>query len=461
MPSMVGFLERARRPQLVAVTIVSVCALLAAYALVQMAGTKTGTAIALLATVGPAAVYAALVAPVAFPFSAYLALTPFDNILDLGQFGTLTRLLGILSGAALLFFMLSSKRFREPPRATALWLLLFLWMASSIFWALDVTTAEGLLLISLQLFGLYLVTSMLTLSLPQLRIAAFGAAAGGVASSLYGLWMYATGEGMFKQRLFVHTDTSSINPDHFGASLLLPIAICLIALLWGRSALVRAGSFIGLCAMMATVALTGSRGAELGLAFMLAYLIWRDRHRVWIACASVLAGIIVMVVAGPTSLARWSMAAQTGGAGRASIWSTGLQAFKENWLFGAGYGSFPFAYDHAFISTFQPDNAHWHRASHNIFLGAGVELGIIGLALLLLAWWGQFRLLSHISENDARFPLRLALEGALVGLFVCGLFADIMIEKYLWLAFMLVVLTHNTVRDGAARAAPAAVRAGA
>lgn len=443
--NLASLIERTRRPQAIGLSIISLCGLVAAYATVRMAGTKTGAALALLSTAGPIVIYAALMNPVAFPFSAYVLLTPFDSILDMPQFGTVTRLLGMLSGAALLFYMLRTKRFLEPPKATALWLLLFLWMAASMFWALDLPTAQGLLAISLQLFGLYLVASMLRLRLPQLRLLLGAAAAGGVGSAFYGLYMWKSGEGMFKDRLFIHTDTSSLNPDHFAASLLTPLLICLIAAIWSRSILVRIASVAGLVIIGATIGLTGSRGAELGLAIALVYVIWRDPHRVWIALTAVALAVATLGFAGVNYfMQRWSIAAATGGAGRASIWHTGFQAFKENWLFGAGYGSFPFAYDHVFITTFQPDNAHWHRASHNIFLGTAVELGVIGLILLLLAWWGQFRLLSRIAIGDARFPARLALEASLVGLFVCGMFADIMIEKYVWLAFMLVVLTHNT-----------------
>jgi O-antigen ligase len=149
-------------------------------------------------------------------------------------------------------------------------------------------------------------------------------------------------------------------------------------------------------------------------------------------------------VAGPGYFDRWALAQQNGGAGRMSIWHVGLLAFKQNWLVGAGYANFPFAYDRAFIHVYESFYAQWHRASHNIVLGTAVELGAIGLILLVAGWVAQFRTLRFIQPADVRFPLRLALEGALIALFVSGFFLDIMIEKYVWLAFMLVALTYNT-----------------
>lgn len=436
--------DRARRANTIGLGLIAAFGLIAAYASVQLSGTKTGAVLATVSTVGPALLYAALTAPIAFPFSVYIFLTPFDSILNLPQQGTLTRLIGLASALALLFYMIRSKRILEPPRATVLWVLLFLWMIASMFWAIDVPSAQQLLPTVLSLFALYVVVAMFPLDLRGLRQVTAATAVGGIVAALYGLYMYHTGAGVFKDRLFIRTDTSALNPDHFANSLILPIALCLVALLWTRSLWIKVLSIAGLATMLATVGLTGARGALLGLAAVLLYLFWRDPHRWKIAgIATALSGIALAVTGPAHFIERWALAGENGGAGRISIWHTGLLAFKQNWLFGAGYGNFPFAYDRAFIETFQPFYANWHRASHNILLGTAVELGLIGLVLLVLAWIGQFRLLGNIAATDVRYPMRLALESSLIGLFVCGLFADIMIWKYVWLAFMLVVLTRN------------------
>ncbi|MGZ3541035.1 MAG: hypothetical protein ACXVAF_07570, partial [Vulcanimicrobiaceae bacterium] len=48
-------------------------------------------------------------------------------------------------------------------------------------------------------------------------------------------------------------------------------------------------------------------------------------------------------------------------------------------------------------------------------------------------------------SEDARYPMRVALEAALIGLFVAAMFVDMMIWKYLWLAFILVAMTRNAI----------------
>lgn len=434
-----------RRANVIGLTVAAALGTVAAYAGVSLSGTKTGAALATITTAGPVLVYAAIIAPLAFPFGLYAILTPFDNLLNFTQFGTLTRLVGIATGAALLFYMLRNKSFCEPHRNLAIWLLLYLWTAASVFWAIDPKASLQLLPTAIQLLALYAVVAMMRTDLRGLRVALTTAAVGGVVAAFYGLFMYVHGSGVFQDRLWVRTGTSQLNPDHFAASLLMPVALVVVAGLWSRNIWMRAGCLLALIALGVAIALTGSRAGELGLAGLLIYLIIRDPHRLALAVISIATGVTAVLASSGEFWQRWGIAAQTGGAGRVAIWKVGLLAFKENWLFGAGYANFPFAYDHAFIHVYEPFYANWHRASHNILLNTGVELGVIGLVLLLLAWWGQFRMLRSIGATDPRYPVRLALEAAVVGLFIAGLFADIMIEKYVWLAFMLIALTCNAL----------------
>lgn len=449
---MIGYLQdRTRRANAIGIGLIAFCALVAGYASVSLSGTKTGALLSLGATIGPVLLYAAIIAPIAFPFGAYALLTPFNSILSLPQFGTLTYVLGVATGLALLFYMIRCKRFAEPPSSVVVWIVFMLWMAASMFWAIDPQTSEQLYPTAIELFGLYLVVSMFRISLKDLRLVTICIAAGGVAAATYGVYLYHTGAGVFKDRLWIHVDNASWNPDHFATSLLLPIALCLVAALWSRTLWVRLLSFAGLGVMLTAIVLSGTRGAVVGLAALLVYLIFRDPHRKQLIAVAAIISAVALSVAGPGYFDRWALAQQNGGAGRMSIWHVGLLAFKQNWLVGAGYANFPFAYDRAFIHVYESFYAQWHRASHNIVLGTAVELGIIGLILLVAGWVAQFRTLRFIQPADVRFPLRLALEGALIALFVSGFFLDIMIEKYVWLAFMLVALTYNTSVPSLAR----------
>jgi O-antigen ligase len=447
MNTMVGYLglkDPTRRATAIGLVVVTVLGLIAAWAAISMAGTKTGAVLALVAALGVPLAYAAVIAPTLFPLSLYLFLVPLDGLLDVGAVGTVTRILGAFSAAALLFYMIRTKRAVEPARSMVWWVLLYLWAAASMFWAIDVPTAQQSLPTELQLFGLYFVIAMFPIDRKMLSQVVFIAVAGAVAAGAYGDYYYHTSAAAIAAR-FISNDSGNLNPDHFGASMILPIALCVTALVWTRNLFTRLGCLAGLAALLWAVDLSGSRGAALAVLAVMIYLLVRDRHRVQMA---VMAGILfaaVLVTSGQNLIQRFSMSMVNGGAGRTDIWRIGLHAFEQHWIFGAGYGNFPFAYDTAFINVFEPFYTKWHRASHNIILHAAVELGVIGAVFLIAAWIGQYRELRAIHESDPLYPLRLALEAGLIGLFVAGMFADIMTMKYTWTVFILIALARNAV----------------
>ncbi len=428
-----------------AVTLIVAAGVVAAYASVAMSGTKTGAVLAAGATIGPALVYTALTAPLVFPFGALAALTPFDSLLNVSLFGTATRLLGLATGGAMLFYMFRTRRFVAPDRSLIWWILLTVWMAASVFWALDPPSSLLILPTVVQLLALYGIATMFPMDMRKVRIAVVAAALGGVSAAAYGIYLFEIGAAVKQSRLWIQTDSSTLNPDHFAASLILPIALTLIAMLWSRTRLVQFGAAVAALMMMLAIALSGSRGALLGLLAALLYLVIWDRHRLQLAAMSFTAGSLAMIWSGASLIERIQIAGSTGGAGRTDIWQIGWIALKAHWLIGAGYANFPFAYDQAFLSSYERLYTDWHRAPHNILLGTTVELGVIGTILLVLAWIGEFRMLRTVTREDARYPIRLAIESAIIGLFVTGMFADIMIWKYVWLAFILAALTRNVV----------------
>lgn len=447
---MVGHLRiAARQSSAAGAAIIAFLGLVASYAGVQLAGTKTGAVLAFGAVLVPLLLALSLFAPLIFPFGVYAMLTPFDSILILSGASTVTKVLGGLSAAALLFYLLRTKRVSDPDRSVAMWLLYCLWLTSSVFWAIDAKTSLDLLPTALLLFGLYAVVSFVRIHTPTLDTVSRFVMAGGAAASAYALYMYHSGVAIKESRMWLVTDNVNWNPDHLSASLLLPMAIAIMTCVFGRSLWMRLAGLASIGIMLPTLVLTGARGPELGLLVLVGYLILREPNRARLAWPVVAALGIAAIVSAPTLIDRWSGALSSGGAGRTDIWHVGLEAFKQNWLFGAGFNNFPLAYDRAMMSVFQPQYIGWNRAPHNIIVGNSVELGIIGLALLLIGWYTQFRAMRAIGPEDPRFRMRLLLEASLLGLFVSGLFADVMLTKYLWLAFMLVSLTRNAVPAGA------------
>jgi O-antigen ligase len=437
-----------KRSRLVAWAAIACAALVAALALVALSGTKTGLVLSLTAVGGPLAAYATTFAPLVFPFGAYVVLVPFDDILRLPAFGTVTKLIAIASAGAFLLQLLRTRSFAVPNRSILWWVAFYGWMSLSVLWALDQEWALQRMETPWLLFGLYVLVAILPANRRTLWFTVALVVAGGAAAAAYGTYLFHSGINVTTAgRLFIIEDSGEIDPNHFAAALILPISLTLMLLFRVRS-FWRISLVALLLLEMAGVVVSGSRGAMLAVGVLFAYWLFRS-GRVAALLATAVAASIPFIVLRSSIVDRFSSAIASGGAGRLSIWQVGLAAFKHNWLLGAGYGNFPMAYDRFFFDAFQQHFAHWHRVAHDLPISVGVELGVVGLILLGGAWYGQFRMLRDIERGSDLFDLRIALEGALLGLLATSLFLDIMTYKYTWLAFMLVALTYTAARGRA------------
>lgn len=432
-----------------ALTIVVALSLVTAFSAVALAGTKTGIALGALAALGPVTVYCALVAPLIFPFTGFIVLTPFDNLLAVSAFGTLTRMSAIVTGAAMLLYFARTRAYVLPSRALVAWCAFFAWSLASTLWSIDAPSAFEALATLLQLFLLYTAVSFMPVRENVLRIVIAATIASATVAGLYGAYVFHNGQtthsGLVTGRLFLGNDSTIIDPNQFAASMLTPLLIALVGGVYARTWLARVAFFSCVLLMGTGITISASRGAAISLIVAVLYLLIRSRKRIVLGITAFVGAAVALISHG-NILARFSDAASSGGAGRADIWRVGLVAFREHWLVGAGIGNFPFAFDQAFLRVQEAYYTHWHRASHNILIQTAVELGIVGIVLFGYAWWTQVRSLRVIPVQSGLYPLRLALEAGIVGLFVSGFFLNIMTEKYLWLALMLVALTRNTYR---------------
>jgi len=433
--------------------VAALCAagLLAAWGTIALSGTKIGVALALAVVLGPAAAYGAVAVPLIFPFSLFTIAVPFDNLLAFHSFGTLTKLIGIMCGASMLLWMVRAKQYVTPDRSLVAWLLFVLLALCSFGWAEDPARGTLDLATLASLFVLLAVVSFMPISARLLRVVAATVVAGGVLAAIYGAYLFHRGGAAASAdagRLVVQLGNQSIDPNHFAASLILPSALILVGLVESRGNLARVSLAVCGLAIATGLLLAASRGGIVAVLAMYLYMLVRSRKRVVLGGIGV-AAIALGLDAFSNIAHRFGEAAATGGAGRLGIWRVGLAAFKLHPFFGAGWGNFTLAYNQAYLSvpafaTMQiVEGAHWSIAPHNNLVWVGVELGAVGVLVYLAAWWLSFRSLARVSTTGELYPMRLAVESALVGLFVAGLFLGTVTYKYVWLAFMLAALTRN------------------
>jgi putative inorganic carbon (hco3(-)) transporter len=422
-------------------------------------GTKMSMVLAFGLAAAPIAIYIAIRQPFIFPFGLYAALVPFNHLVVIHGFGTMTKLAGVASGVALLFYILRTKRVARPSTALFAWLAFVTWACMSAAWAAHPETSLGLINILLQLFFLFAVTAIAPIDSTELRWLLAAIAAGGVAAAAYGGKLFLGGTQTLDNRLFIDSANAGeyLDPNHFAAALLLPIAIVLVWALEVRGLLAKLGLFAAFGVLMVGVYASGSRGALVAIVAIICYLFVRTRHRLALASLAVLGAGVSLAI--KSSMWTRFLADVGTGSGRTSIWSVGIHAFMNHPVIGVGVATFADAYNRLLMKYFISLYAPWDRAAHNIILMVAVELGIVGLALLAWALVAQWRALSVIRPDNGLFSVRVALEGAFIGLICASLFLDTLYWKYAWLTFSVMLLARSAALSPAAVQAPARIAA--
>ena len=404
-----------------------------------------------IAFVLTAAVFAAR-RPVEASLGMYAFLVPFDAVLIGGQAGHIhlhaTWFVAIAGCGILSTIGLLGRGFVRPPQA-ALWLSLFVfWAVASSAWAIRSEIAPFRLPELLLLLLLYLVAVSSRVTQRELDTIVWLAVLGGSIAASISLYQFSQGQ------YFVPPDAPQIEtgraalsaggfatePDALGATLILPFSLAAGILLSSRTWLNRL-FMIGCVGLIGTcIYASMSRGAVIAIAVVVLIYLWRSRARPRVWVLFLLMGGSMAAMPG-LFVSRFQDSLADRGAGRIDIWENGLQALRHYGILGAGLDRFPDAYNEfIYVSS---EYRGISRASHNIYLRTGVELGIVGITLLALILWRHLLRTTEAYRGDldesSRFRL-ISYEAACWGLLVQGFFYDLLWEEYLWLAWMLLIM---------------------
>jgi len=425
--------------------VISLVALVAAYEL--RTGAPKNIVMALVIAAAPICLYVSIRRPLIFPFALYAIAVPFSNLVYLGGFGTVTKLIGVLAAAMLTFYVVRTKRVINPPVALFAWLTYIAWVCASIAWAIDPALSLASIGILLSLFLLYVVSTLVPVTPFELRVVLAAIAVGGLCAAAYGAYAFRSGMPTSNNRFYLQSSNTdaAIDPNHFAASLLLPIAIVLMAALSTRNMLLKFGLFVCAGVLMTGVYASASRGAFVAVLAMVVYFVWKSRKRlqiVFLAAAASVSGLFL-----PTAM--WSRILKDpgNGSGRTVIWSVGLDALHRYWLLGAGILNFPNAYDQSYLKIYSPVFQQWSMAAHNILVQTAVELGVVGIGILVWVVASQFRILKDIKPGDELYTVRIGLEAAFIGMLTASMFLDVLFWKYSWLTFMAMALARSAAID--------------
>jgi O-antigen ligase len=400
--------------------------------------------------VAPALLVLAVKRSYLFPYGIYVVLIPFDNMLKISGSGTLTKTLGVVSTLFIIIYAFRRKGLHAPPLSLYVWLAYLGWLVLSLLWTNDPDNGVIDAQQTISLIGMYAILAVAPLEERDLRAICACIILGGVASSFYGMYLLhdqplAQTAGGEAGRLMINVADRAIDANHFANAMLAPIALSLVALLNSRKPAIIFGSLGALCVLFAGEAMALSREAMLACLLIIAITVAFSRRRM-LGLGVAISVLTLIPLFVPTIFARIADATASGGAGRTGIWATGLAAWKEHPFFGWGAGSAIEAYDRTYLRIFQFHNAGWSRPPHNTPLQTLLELGVVGLVLLLIAYVTTFRHFRGIGRGHPLYDLRIAFTAALLGLGVCSLFIGLETYKYFWIALSTTAQIRSVAR---------------
>lgn len=388
--------------------------------------------------------------PLRFALPTYAVMIPFSSLLAVGPgpFGSLSSLLGLLLGISLVV-QLTLVRRGSPhlPAAVPVWLAYLALSGFSLFWSIAprATITDFMVLASqVLLFAALAVTRF-----DQVSLRRFGTAlvVGGVLVVLYGLAQLTFLGGLpAPDGRAARFGNDLLGANNQAAALLLPLAIAAGRALSGRTRS-RAVHGAAVLLLLFGVLMTGSRGGllatvvVLGVGLLLAQA--RRATKVTLVAAAAVLLAVVLVVA-PGGVGQRQLKEGANSSGRTDIWAVGLYACQLYCLTGAGGGAFPTVYHEELESV--PDARVQERGSsfepHNIFLLAIIEVGVLGLLLIVVG-------LGSALVGALRLPagMRGPPAAALIGTVVSSFFLSNLEFKFFWAVLAYVAISETVAAD--------------
>lgn len=386
-----------------------------------------------------------IVRPFIFPLGAYIFLVPFDSVISLtGSAGgaTATKMLGILTILFLTLKGLYERKLKWPGGAAIIWVLFVGFGLLSVSWAIEPSYVIGRLPTALGLLLLYLVGSAYRAKESEFNACTWFLLLGGLMAALYAIHSYR--EGLFygaTVRGTLALEGQNTDPNLFAFSLIIPVAVCISHIIKQERKALKVILSVAMGIMLFGIIITGSRGGMLGIgAVVITYILSLRREiTVWMLLAVI--GVAILALTPVFVIERWEEAVETGGTGRLGIWTAGLKYLETNWIYGAGLNNFPNAYHESAWLT--PVSEHSHRAAHNSYLSTAVELGIVGLFLLIVVILKHYKIMRPIKgRSDVS---KIMLKASFWGTLVASTFLDTIWTKQFWLLWMLIMMHRNVV----------------
>ncbi|HUU27435.1 MAG TPA: O-antigen ligase family protein [archaeon] len=328
-------------------------------------------------------------------------------------------------------------------------ILFLIWAGVSFLWAEDPRTAGPYYATLAQLVLLYLLTVNVVESEKDFRLVLAALLLGAVATSFMSVSLFVT-------NLFERARTFEAQNANQYASVVGLALIGGVYLVWRlKNRALRVGIFLMTCYLAFPLILAQSRTAWLSVTAAMVVFLWHTKRRLrnLIIVTVALAGIIFTTFAtGLVNITVVERASELVGMGRKTsdridIWRVAARVIYDHPVAGAGFMQFPVVYNryrsgtHGIRKDMDP-----RRDAHNVYLGVAADLGIAGLALMLLIFWRAWR-----EEDLPKAAAPWISKAFLVYLMVFSLGGSVYRDKFFWIALALAVKVRSLAADSLSR----------
>jgi O-antigen ligase len=394
--------------------------------------------------------------PVEVAVGLFALIMPFDSIALIGNDSssgrTITWFVGAGAAVVLIASGLAGRRLKRPPEATFWWIGFSAWATMTIAWAVEPQMVEQRLPTLVALLLLYVAATCMQFSQKEIFWICVLTVLGGCTAALYASYNFYQGHLFHSHdlRATILIGDRQTDPNTFAASLLLPISLAIGGFLSFKRRMWMLASLSATILLGMGILLTGSRGGLLSLGvILLVFFVRSGKGRKMVVPALALLPLLFLVPA--SFFTRLQEAGESGGAGRWSIWHAGFAALKHYGLIGAGLDN----YERVYKDFAGAAPVFWGtgRASHNIYLGMGVEVGLIGLGLMLVAFVIQIRAArkAFVTSVAVARPMLISFEATCIALLVAGCFLDVFWRKWFWFSWILLAAVTRLLVEGSKR----------
>jgi putative inorganic carbon (hco3(-)) transporter len=242
------------------------------------------------------------------------------------------------------------------------------------------------------------------------------------------------------------------NSGEFGIQLcmVVPLLLSFGVACWDAWGKVLRSMFLLVAAMAfgSTIA-TNSRGALLGIAGAMLWLVLKSKRRIMALTVIALVAAIGYSVIPEQSLERFEKAGDDYTSyTRLKRWKEGIEIINDHPLLGVGYANWLRYYREHYPPADGPEP--W-GLPHNIFIDAGSEFGYPGLLLFVAMIIATFVINARTRSQAMRvgdaFSVHIAhgLDAGMVGFLISGSFVSVLWYPYFWISMAFTVALSGVV----------------